>query len=162
MNPKRINLLRSTGLGRITTGEYRANRDGLNMFFGAVLGLVLAGTEGLANWRFGVVLLCLASVVITIHYISSSRWWVQYALLALVYSIGFPRFMDVLLGGSDLVPDKIRPTLVVWTLMAILVEFWNRDPDPDAGDGSASSTPLAVPSQAAGSGATLPGEASRE
>jgi uncharacterized cupin superfamily protein len=34
-------------LWRMTPGEYRANVDGLNLFFGAVLGVVMATTDRL-------------------------------------------------------------------------------------------------------------------
>jgi hypothetical protein len=122
-------LLEATGLGRMTDGEYQANLSGINIFFGAVLGFVLAGAERLKSWQFGLLLLGLSSAVITILYISSSKRRASYSVLALVYALGFPEVMDVLLGGRDLVPDKIRPTLVVWTLITVLVEFWSRDSD---------------------------------
>lgn len=111
----------------MSVGEYQANMNGLNMFFGAVLGFVLAGTERLTNFQFGVILLCLSSVVIAIQYISSSRHRTAYAGLALVYATAFPEIMELALRGKDLVPDKIRMTLIVWTVMAIVIEFWARD-----------------------------------
>lgn len=129
------------GLGRMSTGEYQANLNGLNMFFGAVLGLVLTGTEQLTAWQFGVTLAGLASVVITIQYISSSRQRAAYAGLALAYAVLFPEIIETVLRQQDLVPAKVRPTLLVWTAMAILIEFWAREggsrPEAGAGDGGA-------------------------
>jgi len=125
-------LLAKTGLGRMSAGEYQANLNGLNMFFGAVLGFVLAGTEKLSNLQFGFVLFFLAGIVITILFISSSRSRIAYSALALAYAATFPEIIDFLLKGQDLVPGKIRPTLLVWTLMTIMVEFWARDKSPDA------------------------------
>lgn len=65
-------LPKALGIGRLSTGEYKANLNGINIFFGTVLGLVLSGAERLASWQFGVLLLMLTSVVITILYISST------------------------------------------------------------------------------------------
>lgn len=56
-------VLSRTGLGPMSTGEYQANHNGLNMFFGAVRGFVLAGSERLDSWQFGVLLTSLAGVV---------------------------------------------------------------------------------------------------
>jgi hypothetical protein len=120
-------LLRNAGrFGRITAGEYQANLNGLNMLFGAVLGFVLAGTEKLNSLQFGFVLTMLASVVIAICTISSGRYRILYSVLALVGAIFFPEMIDLALQGKNLVPDKIRPTLIVWTLLTIVVEFWSR------------------------------------
>ncbi|QIK80654.1 hypothetical protein G7069_02990 [Lysobacter sp. HDW10] len=116
----------------MTAREYEANLNGLNMFFGAVLGFVLAGTEKLTDLQFGVVLFFLACTVITILFISSSRHRVMYAVLALVYSASFPEMTDYVLRGHDLVSGKLRPTLLVWTAMTIMVEFWARDKAPVA------------------------------
>lgn len=118
------------GLGKMSTGEYQANLSGMNTFFGAVLGFVLTGTEKLNSWQFGAVLMLLAGIVISILYISSSRHRVGYAVYTLVLALMFPELIDLVFRGHDLVPDKVRPTLIVWTLMTILVEFWNRE-SPD-------------------------------
>ncbi|MGX5732125.1 hypothetical protein ACWKWK_16530 [Pseudoxanthomonas beigongshangi] len=128
----RPTLMRRLGLGKMSSGEYQANLNGLNMFFGAVLGLVLTGTEKLDAWQFGVLLFCLAGNVITILFISSSRNRVSYAVFALVNALLFPKVMGFLLRGPDLVPDKIQPTLLVWTVMTIVVEFWARQKEPEA------------------------------
>jgi hypothetical protein len=114
------------GLGRMSSGEYQANLSGLNTFFGAVLGFVLAGTEALGSWQFGVVLTCLASAVISIIYISSSRHRVAYAIYAFAIALVFPELVNLLLHVKA-VPEKIRPTLLVWTVLTILIEFWSRE-----------------------------------
>ncbi|MDI4635492.1 hypothetical protein J7U46_20680 [Pelomonas sp. V22] len=131
MSAKINRLLSRAGLGRMSTGEYQANLNGLNMFFGAVLGFVLAGTERLNALQFGMLLLSLASIVITVLYISSSRNKLTYALLALFYAATLPELMDLMLRSKDVVPDKVRPTLLVWILMTVLVELWARDKDAD-------------------------------
>ena len=78
--------LGKVGLGRLSVGEYQANLNGLNMFFGAVLGFVLTGTEALNSWQFGQILMLLAGAVVSILYISSSKNRVVYSILALVPS----------------------------------------------------------------------------
>ena len=127
MPAKFSRLFARTGLGRMSTGEYQANLNGLNMFFGAVLGFVLAGTERLNAWQFGFLLLSLASIVVTVLYISSSRSKLTYSLLALLYAATLPEMMDLMLRTKDVVPDKVRPTLLVWIAMTVLVEFWARE-----------------------------------
>lgn len=120
------------GLGRMSANEYRANLNGLNMFFGAVLGLVLTGTEKMPEWQFGALLCMLAGIVITILFISSSRHRVAYALLALFYTLTLPWMTDFIFHAHDVLPDKIRPTLLAWTLMTILIEFWGREKEAPA------------------------------
>jgi len=115
------------GLGRMTDREYRANMNGLNMFFGAVLGLALTG-----------VLTMVAGAVISILYISSSRHRAAYAAYAVLVSATFPELVGVLFHDPDIVPDKIRPTLLVWAGMTIMVEFWQREKEaPAAGPAGA-------------------------
>ncbi len=58
---------------RTTAEEYRANRDGLHIVFGAVLGFVLAGSETIENLDFAFLLLLSAGAVIAILYLGSSR-----------------------------------------------------------------------------------------
>jgi drug/metabolite transporter (DMT)-like permease len=115
------------GLGRMTEGEYRANLSGINMFFGAVLGVVLAGIEKLNSFQFGFVLVLLAAVVASIMFISSSRHRVAYSVYAVAMSLATPRLVDLILKTTDAIPAKIVPTLLAWTLMTVLVEFWARD-----------------------------------
>jgi len=125
-------VLGKTGLGKMTASEYQANLNGLNMFFGAVLGFVLTGTETLNTWQFGFVLMMLASAVISILFISSSKSRLAYSIYALIIALTLPELIDFMLKGDGLVPEKIRPTLVVWTLMTTLVEFWGRERDKPA------------------------------
>lgn len=145
MQIKMNRVLARTGLGRMSASEYQANLNGMNMFFGAVLGFVLSGTEKLSAWKFGVLLMCLAAVVVCVLYISSSKHRLAYSLLALLYAATFPEGMDLMLHSQDVVPDKVRPTLLVWILMTILVEFWarEREEDKEKEDGRAGQAPHA-------------------
>lgn len=127
MRKKISAVISRVGLGRLSIGEYQANLNGLNMFFGAVLGFVLTGTETLSSWQFGQILMLLAGAIVSILYISSSKNRVAYSILALAISLTFPELVEFALQSKDLVPDKIRPTLLVWTVMTIVVEFWSRE-----------------------------------
>ncbi len=124
------------GMGRMTDGEYRANLSGINMFFGAVLGVVLGGIEKLDQFQFGVVLVLLATIVTTIMFISGSRHRMAYAVYAILMTLATPRLIDALLKTSNALPAKVMPTLLAWTLMTILVEFWARERAPPADPGN--------------------------
>lgn len=90
-------LLGKMGLGKLSVAEYRANLNGLNMFFGAVLGFVLTGTEQLNSWQFALVLGVLTSVVVSILYISSSRHRVAYSIYAVFLALVVPSALDLVL-----------------------------------------------------------------
>jgi hypothetical protein len=134
VNNKTVSAFGKVGLGKMSVGEYQATLNGLNMFFGAVMGFVLTGTEALSSFQFGVILMMLAGVVISIPYIASSRHRVAYSIYALVAALAFPELVEVTLRTEARVPHKIRPTLLVWTVMTIFVEFWGREShqSPDA------------------------------
>ena len=112
---------------RMTEREYRANIDGLNIFFGAVLGFVLAGSETLTNVWFGVLLAVTAGIVISILYITASAQRVAYSILALVLIGSMSAWLEDFLPGTRSIPEKLQPCLLVWALMTIMVEFLPRD-----------------------------------
>ena len=115
---------------RMTQREYRANIDGLNIFFGAVLGFVLAGSEALASIWFGLLLAGTAGVVISILYITASDKRVLYSILALLLIAAMERWLEPWLPGAASIPPKLQPTLLVWALMTIFVEFMPREVEP--------------------------------
>ena len=79
------------GWSRIDEDEYRANLNGLNTFFGAVIGCVLADVTTRNPLQFAQVLLVTSGVVVGILYVSASgrRWW--YAALNLLIILALPR-----------------------------------------------------------------------
>jgi len=115
------------GFGRMSDGEYQANLNGINMFFGAVLGVVLAGIEKLSSVQFGFVLVLLAANVTSIMFISGSRHRIVYAIYTVALSFATPSIIVLVLHTKDAIPSKVLPTLLAWTLMTIAVEFWSRD-----------------------------------
>lgn len=107
--------------------EYRANLQGLNIFFGAVLGFVLAGTESLESWRFAFLLLISAGIVVSILYISASSRRLAYAGFTLAVIAALPLIADGAVLGAEELPPKLQPTLAVWVAMTILIEFLPRE-----------------------------------
>jgi hypothetical protein len=116
--------------GRMTHAEYRANLNGLNIFFGAVLGVVMAGTDALAPLPFAMTLFLSATLVITILYVSSSPRRITYSLLAALFIAGLPHLLPLLTNGAP-VPPHLQPTLAVWLAITVLAEFLPREkPSP--------------------------------
>ena len=123
-------MLRKIAAGvRMTQREYRANIDGLNIFFGAVLGFVLAGSEALTSIWFGFLLGATAGIVISILYIPASNKRVTYSILALILIASMDRWLEPILPGLASIPPKLQPSLAVWALTTIFVEFLPRETD---------------------------------
>ena len=112
-----------------TESEYRANHTGMNTFFGAVLGFVMAGTERLDSEEFALVLSIVSGIVISILYVSASSKKLVYAVLTIVLILLLPRLIEPSLDQGEHIPEKLQPTLLVWTLLSILVEYFPRRPD---------------------------------
>ena len=108
---------------RMTQREYRANIDGMNIVFGAVLGFVLAGVEGASTRDFVAVLLLSAGAVVTILYLGSSPYPVFYGITAIALVALIPSVIDEL---TNIDIPKLQPTLAVWTAMVILIEILPR------------------------------------
>lgn len=110
---------------RATESEYRANLVGMNTFFGAVLGFVIADVQTPSDIDFGLFLTFTAAIVISILYISASPYRLAYALMTILLVLGLP------FAVSDVdVPVRLQITLGVWTLMTVGVEYFPRRPDP--------------------------------
>jgi hypothetical protein len=112
-----------------TESEYRANLTGLNTFFGAVLGFVMAGTERLDAAEFAYVLFIVSGAVISILYVHASSHKIAYSILTFVLIAALPYFVSSVLHQDEAVPDKLQPTLFVWALLSVIVEYFPRRPD---------------------------------
>jgi hypothetical protein len=116
----------------VTADEYRANLNGMNTFFGAVLGFVLSDVATANLREFAQLLLVTAAIVVSILYVSASpkRW--MYAALSLAFIWAFPR----LLADHGASAGRLQVTLAVWTGMTIFVEalwWWQQRRDARAG-----------------------------
>jgi hypothetical protein len=112
---------------RMTQREYRANIDRLNIFFGAVLGFVLAGSERLTSLGFATLLAATAGIVVSILYITASKHRLAYSVLALALVFSMGGWLEDVLPGADSLPPKLQPCLAVWALLTIMVEFLPRE-----------------------------------
>ncbi|MEM9502225.1 MAG: hypothetical protein AAF941_10330 [Pseudomonadota bacterium] len=114
---------------RITEREYRANIDGMNIVFGAVLGFVLVGAEELPVKDFAALLALSAAIVTMILYLGSSEYKLFNALTAGLSIMLLP-YIAVDLFEITYVP-KLQPTLAVWALMVLGVELIPRESSTD-------------------------------
>jgi ABC-type iron transport system FetAB permease component len=112
-----------------TESEYRANLTGLNTFFGAVLGFVMAGTERLDAIEFAYVLFMVSGAVISILYVHASSQKIAYAVLTFLLIAALPHIVANVLDQGEALPDKLQPTLYVWAALSVLVEYFPRRPD---------------------------------
>ena len=112
-----------------TESEYRANLTGLNTFFGAVLGFVMAGTERLDGVEFAYVLFFVSGAVISILYVHASTQKIAYSVLTFVLIAVLPRLVSNVLDPGEALPDKLQPTLFVWAFLSVVVEYFPRRPD---------------------------------
>ncbi len=117
-------LRRSFRIPWMDQREYRANVSGLQIVFGAVLGFVLAGAEAFEPFDFAALLLITIGAVVSILYISASKRRLAYAALAVGYAVLLPEAVLRITGEHT--PDKLAPTLLIWTLFQAAVEFMPR------------------------------------
>ena len=112
-----------------TESEYRANLTGLNTFFGAVLGFVMAGTERLDGIEFAYVLFMVSGTVISILYVHASSQKIAYSILTFLLITARPYVVASVLDQGEELPHKLQPTLYVWALLSVSVEYFPRRPD---------------------------------
>jgi cell division protein FtsW (lipid II flippase) len=121
---------------RITVRESRANIDGLNIVFGAVLGFVLASTETMGTRDFAMTLFYSATLAIIILYVSHSKHRLIYALIAIGVVAALPFLLvENFVSSASRVPEKLQPTFAVWLVMTLMMEFWPREQDAVAKTG---------------------------
>jgi len=119
--------------------EYQANLTGLNIVFGAMVGVVMGGVQDMAAFDYSLFLALVASFVITLLYISASKRRIAYALLAggilLLAWTNLGLTEDMLEIDPELMEQRLLPVATVWFLFTIFVEFMPRGkPDPDNSD----------------------------
>lgn len=115
------------GPQRMNAKERKANIDGLNIVFGAVLGFVLAATENMGTYDFSIILFYSATIVVTILYVTHSRFKWAYMAISFVAVATLPLAMErVFIEATSQIPEKLQPTFAVWWAMSILMEIWPR------------------------------------
>ena len=116
---------------RISHREYKANLSGMNIFFGAILGVVMAEYESSSPRDYIAALLLSAALVVNILYISSSKRRIFYALMA-ASIIGFlwvAAFLDEIPFDFDAtwLMNRYLPAMSVWFGMTLFIEFTPRE-----------------------------------
>lgn len=106
---------------RITAREYQANINGMNIVFGAVLGFVLAGAEGLPPTDFMFVLMTSAMAVIMILYLGSSEYVLFYGALTAAFIFSLPFILAEQFKINPI--PYLQPTLIAWAVMVAVLEI---------------------------------------
>ncbi len=118
---------------KLTQREYEASLNALNIFFGAIIGVSLGNIEAMSVEDYVVLLLATATIVSTILIVSYShrRIWNMMMMFSL---LGLAWYVDIYkVKGIDIdFPEKLLPTLSVWAGLAVLLEFTEKTPEPDA------------------------------
>ncbi|MFL0672139.1 MAG: hypothetical protein ACJLS3_12165 [Erythrobacter sp.] len=116
----------------MTDAEYQSMNNGINIVFGAVLGVVLTRTEDLSAVDFMFVLATSAIAVSQILALGIHERRLQYIIGAVAAIALLPLILQSL--GIPPIP-KLQPTLIVWTAMVLLVELSPRkqpsEPKPE-------------------------------
>lgn len=116
--------------------EYKANLSGMNIFFGAIIGVVMASYESSSPLLYIAVLMFSASLVIIMLYISASKRRIVYSTMAmlLVGYLWFLALSDSYFFDFDptWLKSKYLPTMSAWLAMILFIEFTPRE-RPDGG-----------------------------
>jgi len=130
MAKSKVRSLKSKVRSLMTHNEYKANKSGMNIFFGAIIGVVMADVQGLAAHEYALVLLMTASFVVILLYISASKHRIIYALYALgiLCFTWWLAFQDTQMLNLDVhwLRNRLLPALSVWWFMITCIEFMPR------------------------------------
>ena len=110
-----------------TPGDKAGSIDGLNLFFGALLGANLGTMQTLPLAVYVEIVLLLAGTVMIIRMISTSerRWFVLAVAVFCTLAIAVMFFVPTLKpkGMADDAEHKLIATLAIWVACVLLVEF---------------------------------------
>ncbi len=118
---------------RQTHSERMGGIDGVNLFFGALLGANLGTIERLSLGDYIQLIIVLAGTVVTLRLVSTSdrRGYALatlglYIFLVAVYLIAPPLRPE---GLSSDAAARLGATLAVWILLVLTLEYWPVKPD---------------------------------
>src|SRR5207237_6181141 len=119
------------GLLRNTPGGKAGTIDGLNLFFGALLGANLGTMQGLVLYDYVKIVILLAGTVIVIRLVSTSERKLYVACNVLLYIalIGALLFYPALQPkGVDLADlQRLGATLAIWFALVLVSELLPAD-----------------------------------
>lgn len=131
------------GLWTQTKREKLGTIDGLNLFFGALLGANLGTLDALPIGEYARLIVLLAGAVVTIRLVATSdRRWYAFTGLAL-----YGGLLTAMLFAPERRPDglpeadlhRLLVTLAIWIGAALLFEFWPTSDKQNAGNDAARS-----------------------
>ena len=110
-----------------TRREQRSSLDGVNLFFGALIGANFGSLSGVGRYEYSVLVVLLAGAVITLRvFATSERRGYAFMLLG-VYIVGVGHFLFFPPRGLDSLPDvdrqRLAVTLAIW-LGATLLTYY--------------------------------------
>lgn len=122
-------------LGRQTESGKVGGLDGLNLFFGALLGANLGTLEKLPLHEYVKLIILLSGTVMVIRMVSTSKDRPRMIRLVGLYALLLgalllvPKLHPKGMGIDDL--HRLLATLAVWLASVLLVEFTPTHPDSD-------------------------------
>ena len=114
-------------LFRYSHGEKAGSVDGLNLFFGALLGANLGTMQTLPLADYGKLVVLLAGTVMVLRMVSTSERRAKVFALVAVYialvaaNFFLPQFKPKGLPDRDLF--KLAATLAIWLIFVLVAEF---------------------------------------
>jgi hypothetical protein len=121
---------------RSTAGDRDGSIDGLNLFFGALLGANLGTMQTLPLLVYVQIILVLAAGVMIIRMISTSerRWFILATAVVLVPAIGAMFFIPMFKpkGLPEDAQHKLLATLAIWLICVLAVELMPAHKDSPA------------------------------
>lgn len=115
------------GIFRTTAGGKAGAVDGLNLFFGALLGANLGTMQALALWDYVKLIFLLAGTVMVIRMVSTSERRIYMLVNVAVYVLLIggillvPAFQPKGMGIADL--HRLAATLGIWVAFVLAAEF---------------------------------------
>lgn len=118
---------------RQTQRERLGGIDGLNLFFGALLGANLGTIERLPLGDYVQLIMILAGTVVTLRLVSTSerRGYALATLLLYIVLVGIYLAVPSMRpdGLTESAAAKLGGTLAVWILLVLTLEYWPVRPD---------------------------------
>jgi len=119
--------------------EYKANISGINIFFGAIIGVVMAELSLQSPVTYSLLLILVASFIILVLYISASKHRLYYfffsastLLLTWIKASNNDEFYGI---DTVWLEHRLLPTLSVWLFMVTTIEFLPKEtPKPENGE----------------------------
>lgn len=133
--------MRDLGLLRSTAGGKVGAIDGLNLFFGAMLGANLGNLQGMRLFDYAKLIFLLAGTVMVIRMVSTSKRRVYMLVNVAVYTLMLgailliPAFQPKGVAVADL--HRLAVTLGIWIAFVLVTELLPVSDDAQGGAASA-------------------------